>query len=220
MKSTRWRQLGALLALALAAGCTKSSTDTSAATPPAPSPNEARAADPAAPGSAHAQATVPEAHSDVPPGERATPTDGAKPVAGADLVAIGGEREKVFPAAGGATAAESESYILKLAAPATVAKGAEGVVTLEIQPKKGWHLNKEYPTKLSVTPPAGVTLKKAEQVLADATSWTEQSGVFNISFNATAAGSKAFAGKLKFAVCTETTCDPKKETLAWTVAVE
>jgi hypothetical protein len=41
-----------------------------------------------------------------------------------------------------------------------------------------------------------------------------------IDFTASTAGDKAFTGKVKFAVCTETSCDPKKEELAFNVKVQ
>jgi hypothetical protein len=55
---------------------------------------------------------------------------------------------------------------------------------------------------------------------ADAASFEEKVATWDVKFTAKAAGEKKFGAKFKFAVCTETTCDPKKEMLGWTVAVK
>lgn len=212
MKSNPWL-VGVLASLA---ACTKSTPDGAATTAAEPAP--------AAPGSAHAQSTTPDLHRDSPPVAEAAP--GAVAVAapggdGADIVAIGASgKAKVIATTGGPATIDGDAYTIKLSVPKSVPKGAEGVVTLDLVPKKGWHLNKEFPTKLSITPPDGVSVKKPEQALPDATAWTEEAGQFSIAFTAAAAGPKQFAGKFKFAVCTDTTCDPKREELAWSVAVD
>jgi len=41
-----------------------------------------------------------------------------------------------------------------------------------------------------------------------------------VKFTSKDAGEKKFGAKFRFAVCTATTCDPKKEALAWVVPVK
>jgi hypothetical protein len=212
MKSAPW-----FLALALSAACSKTPTEGSSALASAPE----------APGSAHAQSTDPK-HADVPTpppsaGQATEPT--ATPPAtpttpdGKDIVALGADTQKVVAGSKQQVAA-AEGYQLMLAAPAKVASGAEGVATLEIVPAKGWHLNNEFPAKLTVTAPADVALAQAEQKLADASAWSETSGTFTMRFTPSAAGDKKLDANLRFAVCTETTCDPKKEAFSFAVTVE
>lgn len=136
-----------------------------------------------------------------------------------EVVALGGGgKAKVVPM-DGKTVADTPTYKVILAAPSQVSKGAEGTVTLEILPKEGWKLNKEFPTKLTVNEPSGVKIKKKEQSVADAVSFADKSGKWTVQFQADSSGGKDFTGLVKFAVCTETSCDPKKEQLAWKVAV-
>lgn len=120
----------------------------------------------------------------------------------------------------GKTVGGDQSYTLTLDAPDRLARGAEGTVRVSVVPKQGWKMNKEFPTKLEVQAPAGVEVVKAEQRVADAESFQEAGATFAVKFKAGEAGAKAFQAKFKFAVCTDATCDPKKQDLAWVVNVE
>jgi hypothetical protein len=115
---------------------------------------------------------------------------------------------------------DGEGYTLSVDVPAEVASGAEGAVRVTVQPKSGWKLNQEFPTKLTVVAPSGVTLKKAKLRKGDAAHFSEKKGAFEVKFTATEVGDKDFRAKFKFAVCTDKSCDPKTEKLAWTVTVE
>lgn len=120
----------------------------------------------------------------------------------------------------GKTVGGDQSYTLTLDAPDRLASGAEGTVRVSVVPKQGWKMNKEFPTKLEVQAPAGVEVAKAEQRVADAERFEEAGATFAVKFKAGEAGAKAFQAKFKFAVCTDATCDPKKQDLAWVVNVE
>src|SRR5712691_886188 len=48
--------------------------------------------------------------------------------------------------------------------PADAKAGAEAVAKITVKPGQGYHVNTEYPIKLTLTSPAGVTLAKAEFV--------------------------------------------------------
>lgn len=112
------------------------------------------------------------------------------------------------------------SYSVDLDAPKTLAQGSEGVVKVNVTPGTGWKMNKEFPTRLNVKAPAGVTVVKDQQVLEDAEKFEDKGATFAITFKADSPGPKAFEADFKFAVCTDATCDPKKETLAWVVDVQ
>ncbi|GAB4523955.1 MAG: hypothetical protein Tsb0020_42230 [Haliangiales bacterium] len=199
MKSTQTRPLRgklgpalfSVLALSLVwAACTKDAT--SEALPAAPAVDQAGAAK-AAPAPAPTPAPT-----------QVTPADSA-----GDVVATG------------KTVGGDDSYTVTVDAPDSVAAGGEGTVRVSVVPKKGWKMNHEFPTKLAVTAPAGVTVtNKAEQRVADAERFDDSGAVFAVKFKASEAGSKSFAAKFKFAVCTDATCDPKKEQLAWVVDVK
>jgi hypothetical protein len=139
--------------------------------------------------------------------------------------------EPTTPTEAGATAPDAKAgpaavqkfsgqgYELELETPTTAAAGAKAVAKLVLKPTTGYHLNKEFPTNLKVKPPAGVKVDKAEQGIADAAKFEEKVATFEVAFTSDA-GAKEFAATFKFAVCTESTCDPKREKLAWKVDVK
>ena len=118
------------------------------------------------------------------------------------------------------TLASDDSYRLELELPAAVAKGSEGVAFVTIAAKAGWHVNQDFPTKLTIDAPDGVEVDKAVQRADDAVKLTDHEARFAIKYTATSAGTKAFGGSVKFAVCTDDTCDPKRVKLAFKVDVQ
>jgi hypothetical protein len=107
-----------------------------------------------------------------------------------------------------AGAAGNKPYTITVARVAAQ-KGQPATAKVVITPAKGWHLNQEFPTSLKLRPPAGVTAKKTDLGKADA-ALTEQQGQFEVVLTSSEAGRKSVPGDLRFAVCTETTCDPQK----------
>ncbi len=94
------------------------------------------------------------------------------------------------------------------------------VANVSIAPKGAYHVNTEYPVKLTVTPPDGVKLEK-EKLLKDDAKRFEKTGLdFEVAFIATSPGKKSFTGQLKFAVCTDTDCKPTTEQVAFDVDVK
>lgn len=116
--------------------------------------------------------------------------------------------------------ASDERYTLQIQPPGEAKAGEEGVVHIKVLPKGPWHMNLEYPTKLTVTPPDGVTLAKAEQKKPDAVSLTDETCEFDVAFTSTAAGDKSFSGKFKFAICQDEACSPVQEDIDFKVAVK
>jgi hypothetical protein len=111
-------------------------------------------------------------------------------------------------------------YTLKVEAP-PAKKGQKSVAKIKITPAAGYHMNKEYPTALTLSSvPAGVTVDKTKQTLKDAAKWEEQGGEFDVAYTAAAAGKKTVSGELKFAVCSATTCDPKKSNVSFEIDVK
>lgn len=98
-------------------------------------------------------------------------------------------------------------------------KGQPATATVLIKPAAGYHINKDFPTTLKLTPPADVKLDKPALAKEDA-KLTEQEGSFQVKLTASAAGSKKIPGELRFAVCTDTTCDPQKTAVTLEVDVK
>ena len=221
MNPMRWMLLAALAL----AGCKKEKTDT--APTPAPATTEPAATEPTGTEAAAGAPPAAKASASVDPVDEA-PAEGTAPAGDpaekapdkGKLVAIGADgKTKVLPLSS-KVVADTDAYTIKLSAPATMTSGSDGNATIELIPKGTYHLNKEFPTKLTVAAPADVKLKKDSQGIADAVTYKEKEGKWSFEFKPSAAGDKSFTCKFKFAVCTDTTCEPKKEDLAWNVSVQ
>jgi hypothetical protein len=118
-----------------------------------------------------------------------------------------------------APAQTDTSYMLKVDAPAAK-KGQKSVAHIQITPGTGFHMNKEFPTALSLVAPDGVTLDKEKLTSKDASRWEEQGGAFEVVYTAAQPGKKIVTGEIKFAVCSATSCDPKKSKLSFEINVK
>jgi hypothetical protein len=107
-----------------------------------------------------------------------------------------------------------------VAPPQDSSVGASATARVSVTPKPGYHVNKDFPLELTVTPPAGVEVAKASQTQDDAAKLEEQEAAFEVKFTPKEAGDKKFAAVFKFAVCTDKTCDPKVDNVSWNVAVK
>ncbi|MFV8755778.1 hypothetical protein ACNOYE_34945 [Nannocystaceae bacterium ST9] len=166
---------------------------------------------------------LPACAGDAAKGEATGKTDKADPSKGEPAAKIEAEGkpvegdQKVAVAEGSGD--EEKQYDLQIDPPAATV-GAEGKVSIKIVPRGVWHMNLDYPTSLSVEPPAGVTVGKPKQKKEDAIKIEEQVAEFAVAFTASEAGDKTFTGEFKFAVCEEDTCVPKTEKLQFVVAVK
>jgi hypothetical protein len=139
----------------------------------------------------------------------------AAPLAGALAAAL------AAPASAGPLAGavgDSKPYTLTLNK-VSAQKGQPATATVLIKPAAGYHINKDFPTTLKLTPPADVKLDKAQLAKEDAT-LTEKEGSFQVKLTPSTAGSKKIPGELRFAVCTDTTCDPQKTAVTLEVEVK
>lgn len=117
-----------------------------------------------------------------------------------------------------AAAVAGKPYSLTIAKIAAQ-KGQAVTARVVIKPAAGYHMNKDFPTTLKLTPPADVKLDKATLGKEDAR-LTEQEAAFEVRLTAAAAGAKQIPGELRFAVCTDTTCDPQKTAVVLDVEVK
>ena len=112
------------------------------------------------------------------------------------------------------------SYVLKVEAP-PAKKGQKSVAKVKITPAAGYHMNKEYPTSLVLTTvPSGVMVDQMKQTMKDAKKWDEAEGEFDVAYTSSEAGKKTVSGEIKFAVCSATTCDPKKSNVSFEIDVK
>ena len=118
----------------------------------------------------------------------------------------------VAPAAEGAPGAPDPEYQLDVVPSEPAA--LSNTFDVRVTPGKGFHMNKDYPTKLTLELPAGVSSPKAVLEPADAAAFTDDQLAFAIKLTATAKGDYTIPAVLKFAVCTDATCNPKKQSIA------
>jgi len=119
------------------------------------------------------------------------------------------------PAGGGnQPAGPDTSFKLEVTSPPPGAAAKELVARVKVVPGAGYHMNKEYPTKLEVQPPEGVTVAKPVQRIEDAAAFDNNQLAFDVKLTAAKPGTYKVPGTFKFAVCTDSTCDPKKQTIA------
>lgn len=120
--------------------------------------------------------------------------------------------------AGSALAGDS-SYVVKVEV-ASVKRGEKAVAKIHITPGAGFHVNKDYPAQVAVIAPQGITIEKPKQTAKDAIKLEESGVEFDVAFTSAEAGHKTMTGDLKFAVCSPSTCDPKKEKLSFSFDVK
>jgi hypothetical protein len=108
-----------------------------------------------------------------------------------------------------------------------VAAGSEAVARITVTPGKGYKVNTEYPTKLTLTPPEGVTVAKdkltaggRDKAKGDADRMDEKQLTFAVKLTPAASGSYTVNGNFKFAVCDADQCLAKQESIAIAVAAK
>jgi hypothetical protein len=116
---------------------------------------------------------------------------------------------------------------LAVQAPADAKAGAETTVKITVTPGQGYHVNTEYPIKLTLETPAGVKLDKSEfkagghdGAKGDAEALDEHQLVLAVKMTADKSGSYTINGSFKFAVCDKDQCLAKKEPIAIAVAAK
>ncbi len=122
--------------------------------------------------------------------------------------------------AGAGPVIDKPTYVVKVAVAGSYAAGKPGTVDVTLTPKTGWKVNQDFPTKLEITAPEGVTLASTKLKKEDAASFNEKGAAFRVAFTPASAGTKAFTAKFKFVICNDDSCDPSTEQLSWQVAVK
>jgi hypothetical protein len=112
------------------------------------------------------------------------------------------------------------AFSMTITSPDAVAAGSSATAKLTVKPGKGYHMNEEFPTNLKLEAAAGCTLAKTELGVDDATAFDKDHLEFDVACTPASAGTYTVSGKLKFAVCTNTTCDPKRQAISFAVAAK
>ncbi len=102
--------------------------------------------------------------------------------------------------------------------------GSELVSKISIVPASEFHVNTEFPVKLTLEPTDGLTFAKTEysaggmsKAVGDASAFTEKGLDFAVKATAAKPGSYTVNGTFKFAVCKDIQCFPKKQPITITI---
>lgn len=123
---------------------------------------------------------------------------------------------------GGITSAgemKDASYAVKVDVP-PAAVGKHAIVKLHLKPGQGYHVNKEFPVGVTLVSSAGVKTDKPKLGKADAARFDETGVDFDLDLVAAAPGKQVVAADMKFAVCSATACEPKREKVSFTLEVK
>ncbi|MFM2152735.1 MAG: hypothetical protein RL199_1170 [Pseudomonadota bacterium] len=112
----------------------------------------------------------------------------------------------------------SSLYDLKLEATPMVGKGAQGVVSVRITPRRGAHLSDEAPVTLALSAPESLALSKTKATKADV-KFANGGGALEVPFKGVESGKAGIEAKLKFYICTESTCSQQEKTASLPVTV-
>jgi hypothetical protein len=139
------------------------------------------------------------------------------------------------PGAGGTPAVQNDQAFklkpeegqLSIEVPPDAVAGQETTARVIVTPTPKFKINFEFPTKLTLAPPADVTLAKAElmaggqaKMQGDAEKFEEKQLAFAVKLTPTKSGSHTINGTFKFAVCDKDQCLAKKESIAIQLAAK
>ncbi|MBP6628114.1 MAG: hypothetical protein KBG28_11670 [Kofleriaceae bacterium] len=114
---------------------------------------------------------------------------------------------------------EGPGYAIELTAPTAPRAGQAARARVTIRPRAGWKLNQEYPFKveLNAAPALGVTAGVLPRGAARV--FTEGEISFDVVVTPRSKGTHRLEGRIKFATCTDTTCDPQKASFVLPIVV-
>jgi len=116
---------------------------------------------------------------------------------------------------------EAAEYVVRLTSPTTAGPQSETAIQVSVKPQKGWKLNQEFPARLELTSLDGAKIRKAKQSKKDARTMSEKGGAsWNFAVDLEKAGTHRFSAEVRFAVCTDDICDPKRETVTGQILVQ
>ena len=144
---------------------------------------------------------TPSAHGDTPP--TANPPAGDPPAA----------------APSGAVVTDT-GFELRATASGPYHAGQLGTFGIALTPNGEYHVNEEYPIRVTVRAPSELTLPKTSLERGDAAEFSAQKARFDVPFTPTAAGERRVEVQVDFAICTPQNCMPDQRTLALVLPVE
>jgi hypothetical protein len=151
------------------------------------------------------------------------------------IPAPGGATAQAGPGAPGGTGGMNDDAFklkpeegqLSIEVPPDAVAGKETTARVIVTPTQKYKINFEFSTKLTLQPPADVTLAKAElkaggqaKVQGDAEKFEEKQLAFAVKLTPAKSGTHTINGTFKFAVCDKDQCLAKREPIAIQVAAK
>ena len=201
------------VAVVLGAACAKAEQEPAPTVPQAAVQAPVTIAVPGAPAAAATTATAMQAAANAAPTTDALPTalpTATPPHAAADPA----PGTATLPSSGLAVATSDPMFTISLTNPGHAAPGATVTAKVTALPGKGYKINKEFPATLQLDPTAGVAFSPARIERSAALVDNDHELTFGVQMSATAKGDYAVKGLLKFAVCDDANCMPKKQAIA------
>ncbi len=111
-------------------------------------------------------------------------------------------------------------YTVDVEVPPNATRGEATIARVRVAPKAPWHMNLEYPAKMSLEATDGVELDAPLLRKGDAERYDDDALVFSVLFTPSEKGAQSIAAKVDFAVCGDSACGPVTESveLAFEVA--
>jgi hypothetical protein len=98
--------------------------------------------------------------------------------------------------------------------------GTAGTLTVQVVPKGGFKVNKEFPWRAALTGGAGVQVP-SEELGSDKWKLSEKAGSLEVPVTVTETGDREVKGKLNFSVCNDDRCDVIRDhEVSWKVAAK
>jgi hypothetical protein len=114
---------------------------------------------------------------------------------------------------------EDNTFKLSLVSEPEYSAGSAATVKVVLEARGNYHVNQDYPIKIDLKAPTGVTLPKPSLGKPDAAEFGEKIARFEVPFTAPA-GTHELSADVDFAVCTPETCMPDQRKLAIKLAVK
>jgi hypothetical protein len=90
----------------------------------------------------------------------------------------------LIPMSGWAAPPDGAHFAVSVDAPPQAEVGKATKARVKLEPGSGYKINKEYPIRLEVTPPGGVTVDRPTQRAADAVRLDAEQALFDVAFTA------------------------------------
>ena len=98
--------------------------------------------------------------------------------------------------------------------------GTEGLLELEVTPAAGFKINLEYPWNLYIGETSGASIEQLVWRTQDASTFNEDTVVFQIPVTTEETGEDHVCGHLRFSICNDSRCDTPREDISWVVSVD